>query len=231
MRGLQQPLPILDVEDFAAGASAAAAQEARMPPPEAFQAHFLGSGVQREATRKERVAADQAPLDGLTGTSELLASLGHEAVAMPRREVQTYVMAQCEHDWEHGPPRPEHFWLDVTVTLGEPVQHEDVRCHFGERSLEMWAKAADAAAFVARYMQGAHHSPPAENCFTARCSLWKGADAVWHLHIPRLYKKVLPERNCFKVVKGKANKVVISLHKVCQPADCCSDEAQASLRA
>ena len=117
---------------------------------------------------------------------------------MPRREVQTYVMAQCEHDWEHGPPRPEHFWLDVTVTLGEPVQHEDVRCHFGERSLEMWAK---------------------------------GADAVWHLHIPRLYKKVLPERNCFKVVKGKANKVVISLHKVCQPADCCSDEAQASLRA
>ena len=52
--------------------------------------------------------------------------------------------------------------------------------------------ATDAAAFVARYMKGALHSPPAENCFTARGSLWKGADAPFEMAWVQYHSPLFP---------------------------------------
>jgi len=54
------------------------------------------------------------------------------------------------------------------------------------------SQATDAAAFVARYMKGALHSPPAENCFTARGSLWKGADAPFEMAWVQYHSPLFP---------------------------------------
>ena len=186
LKGLQQPLPIVDPLQAEELPSAPEMRARVPPPPVAFRADFLGTAA-RAPTRREAHQSDRAGVDRGSGESELLVSLlsadpsGCNAWrSLPRREVQHYVLAQCEHDWELGPPRPEHFWIDVTVSLDEPVAQEDIRCHFGERSLEMWARSENA---------------------------------LWHLNIPRLYKAVASARNCFKAVPAK-RKIVISLHKL-----------------
>ena len=52
------------------------------------------------------------------------------------------------------------------MSLDEPVGQEDIRCHFGERSLEMWARSENALWHlnIPRLYKAV---APARNCFKA----------------------------------------------------------------